>query len=162
MPNNPVQIILNTRDYFVAPDPGRFGPAKDFFEGRDQDFAEHRGKLIRQVASVASEFQRSGITSGVLKVSLRREAWAKSHRPQLALFPPEKRPCIGVSKLGELFYHVTAEDVQELQQEIAVAESETRRRTSASTGKEYASPTAQRSEVGAVDSIEVPTAADKL
>jgi len=72
MPNNPVQVILNTRDYFVAPEAGRFGPSKDFFEGRDQEFVVHRDKLIRQVASISTAFQRSGATAGVLKVSLRR------------------------------------------------------------------------------------------
>jgi len=161
MPNNPVQVILNTRDYFVAPEAGRFGPSKDFFEGRDQEFVVHRDKLIRQVASISTAFQRSGATAGVLKVSLRREAWAKSHRPQRALFPPEKRPCIGVSNIGELYYHVTSEDVQELQQQIAVAENETQHRVSGKTGKEYLAPSDQRSDVGAVESIELPTGADK-
>jgi hypothetical protein len=161
MPNNPVQVVLNTRDYFVVPDPGSYGPAKDFFKDRDQEFVEHRDKLLRQVRSIATAFQRSDMVSGVVKVSLQREAWAKSHRPQRALFPPSKRPCIGASKLGELYFHVTADDVAELGQEIAVAESKTRRKVSARSGKDYFTPSDQRSDVGAVDSIELPSAADK-
>jgi len=161
MANNPVQIVLNTKDYFVAPGPGSFGPSKDFFQDRDHEFVEHRDKLSRQVKSIASAFMRSHMTSGVVKVSLQREAWAKSHRPQRALFPPEKRPCIGASKIGELYFHVTADDVLELGQEIAVAEPETRRRISAKSGKEYVAPSTHRSEVGAVESIELPSAADK-
>lgn len=161
MPNNPVQIILNTRDYFVAPNPGHFGPAKDFFQDRDQEFVDHQGKLLRQVNSIATAFRRSQMSSGVVKVTLQREAWAKSHRPQRALFPPEKRPCLGASRLGELYFHVTAEDVTELEHEIAVAEPETRRRKSRKSGSEYVAPSDQRSDVGAVDSIEIPTAADK-
>lgn len=161
MPNNPVQIVLNTKDYFVAPDPGGFGPSKDFFQDRDRDFVEHREKLSRQVRSITTAFTRSHMTSGVVKVSLQREAWAKSHRPQRALFPPDKRPCIGASKLGELYFHVTADDVLELGQEIAVAEPETRRRISAKSGREYVAPSTHRSEVGAVESIELPSAADK-
>jgi hypothetical protein len=161
MPNNPVQIVLNTKDYFVAPAPGGFGPSKDFFQDRDREFVEHRDKLSRQVRSIAAAFTRSQMTSGVVKVSLQHEAWAKSHRPQRALFPPEKRPCIGASKLGELYFHVTADDVVELGQEIAVAEPETRRRISAKSGKEYVAPSTHRSEVGAVESIELPSAADK-
>jgi hypothetical protein len=161
MPNNPVQVILNTRDYFVAPEAGRFGPSTDFFEGRDQEFVQHREKLIKQVTSISTAFQQSGASSGVLKVSLRREAWAKSHRPQRALFPPSKRPCIAVSNLGELYYHVTADDVRELASEITAAENETRRRVSAKTGKEYVAPSDQRSDAGAVESIELPAAADK-
>jgi hypothetical protein len=161
MPNNPVQVILNTRDYFVSPDPGRFGPARDFFEDRDQEFSVHRDKLVRQVAAINTAFQRSGMTSGVVKVNLRREAWAKSHRPNRALFPPGKRPCIGVSNLGELYYHVTTDDIAELGQEIGAAETETRRRISSKSGKEYVSPSDQRSDVGGVDSIELPTPSDK-
>ena len=161
MPNNPVQIILNTRDYFVTPNPSGFGPAKDFFADRDQEFVEHREKLLKQVSSIDSAFRRSQMTAGVVKVSLQREAWAKSHRPQRALFPPAKRPCLGASRLGELYFHVTPEDVTELAQEIAAAETETRRRVSRKTGLEYLAPSHQRSDVGAVESIELPTAADK-
>jgi hypothetical protein len=161
MPNNPLQVVLNTKDYFVTPDGGRFGPAKDFFEGRDHEFVEHRDKLLRQVSSIASAFERSKVSAGVVKVSLNREAWAKSHRPQRALFPLSKRPCVGASQLGELYYHVTTDDVAELGQEIATAETETRRKISSKSGKEYVAPSYQRSDVGAVEAIELPSAIDK-
>ncbi|MGA2571693.1 MAG: S8 family peptidase [Terracidiphilus sp.] len=161
MPNNPVQVILNTHDYFVSPEPGRVGPSKDFFQDRDQEFADHRDRLLHQVQSIATTLQQSGFDSGVVKVNLRREAWAKSHRPNRALFPPEKRPCIGASSLGELYYHVTAEDMVEVSDEINTAESQTVRKTSGKTGKTYVAPSDQRSEVGAIETIEIPTASDK-
>ncbi|HEX6803612.1 MAG TPA: S8 family serine peptidase [Terriglobales bacterium] len=160
MPNNPVQVILNTRDYFVSPDPGRLGPPKDFFADRDKEFVEHRDTLLRQVASIDTSFRQSGLSSGVLKVSLRKEAWAKSHRPHRALFPPDKRPCIGASKLGDLYYHVTLDDIGEVESEIAVAEAQTQRRLSKS-GNEYVAPSDQRGDVGAVESISLPSAVDK-
>jgi hypothetical protein len=56
---------------------------------------------------------------------------------------------------------VTAEDVVELQNEIEAAESETRRRISTKSGKEYTAPSHQRSDVGAVESIELPSSSDK-
>jgi hypothetical protein len=90
MPNNPVQVILNTKDYFISPDPGRYGPAKDFFENRDKEFVDHRDRLARQVSAISASIQQSGLTAGVVKVNLQREAWAKSNRPHRALFPPEK------------------------------------------------------------------------
>lgn len=161
VPNNPVQVVLNTKNYLVAPDPRRAGPAKDFFEGRDQEFVEHRDKLLRQVTSIATAFERSNLSAGVVKVSLNREALAKSHRPQRALFPSDKRPCVGASQLGELFYYVTKDGVGELEQEITAAEVETRLRKSETSKKEYAAPSYQRSDVGAVESIELPSAADK-
>lgn len=122
MPSNPVQIVLNTKDYFTVPDPSRRGPAKDFFEDRDQEFVDHRDKLIRQVTSIATAFERSNLSAGVVKVSLNRAAWAKSHRPQRILFPSGKRPCVGASQIGELYYYVTKDDVAELEQEITTAE----------------------------------------
>jgi hypothetical protein len=161
MPNNPVQIVLNVKNYLGTPAPGSFGSPKDFFADKDEDFIRHRDRLTKQVKAIGSAMQKSGAASGVVKVNLRREAWAKSYRPQRALFPPEKRPCIGVSALGELYFHVTVEDVHELQGEIAAAEDTTRRKTSQKTGKEYISPSFQRSDTGAVASIEIPGAAEK-
>lgn len=46
MPNNPVQIVLNDDRFVQAPDPGRSGPDKDFFEGNDAGFAHHKTNLI--------------------------------------------------------------------------------------------------------------------
>lgn len=160
MPNNPVQVILNTRDFFVSPDPGRSGPSKDFFQDRDQEFVAHRDQLSRQVQSIASVLQQSGFDAGVVKVNLRREAWAKSHRPNRSLFPPQKRPCIGVSSIGELYYHVTADDMEEVRSEIQAAEPVTVRKMS-KKGKIYVAPSDQRSEVGAIETIELPGVSDK-
>src|SRR6266404_859196 len=161
MPNNPVQVVLNTKDYFRVPDPGKPPRPKDFFANRDREFVEHRERLLRQVTAVGTAFQRSGMPStGVLKVSLRREAWAKSHRPQRAVFPPAKRPCIAASKLGDLYYYVTSDDVQEIANEISAAETETRKKIS-KRGKEYFAPSNQRSDVGTIESIELPTLGEK-
>lgn len=161
MPNNPVQIILNVKNYFLEPPPGKMGPATDFFAGRDAEFTKHRDKLRKQAASVSATMVRSGLKAGVVKVNLRKEAFAKSHRPQRILFPPESRPCVGVSALGELFFHVSIEDVTAIEREIASAETETRIKKSQKSGKEYFSPSEQRSDAGAIDSISFPDAADK-
>jgi hypothetical protein len=161
LPNNPVQVVLNTKDFFLAPDARRMSRGKDFFANRDQDFVDHRDKLLRQVASIGAVLERSNISSGIVKVTLQHEALAKSHRPQRALFPPARRPCVGASNLGELYYHVTREDVTELEHEIASAETETRHRISEKSGKEYFAPSSQRSDVGAVESIELPSASEK-
>jgi hypothetical protein len=161
MPNNPIQIVLNTRDFFTVPDRKPRGPAKDFFENRDKEFVVHRDRLLGQVERIRSSFQKSGLTSGVLKVKMRREAWAKSHRPNRALFPPNKRPCIAVSGVGELFYFVSSQDFPEIEGEIAKAENATRWLKSKKSEQEYASPSGQRSDVGAVETIELPLPADK-
>jgi hypothetical protein len=137
------------------------GPSKDFFQDHDKEFVDHRDKLSQQVQSIATTIEQSGLGAGVVKVNLRREALAKSHRPNRALFPPAKRPCIGVSSLGELYYRVTLEDMAEVGDEIKAAEPQTTRKTSSKTGKIYIAPSDQRSEVGAIETIEIPTASDK-
>lgn len=160
MPNNPIQVVLNTRDFFETPDSIRGGHSKDFFEGRNEEFAEHQGKLLKQIEHIQAAFQQSRMPSAVLKVTLRRDALAKSHRPQRSLFPPEKRPCIAASDLGELFYSVSDEGLVELQNRISAAELETRYRLN-EDGSPEASPSSYRSEVGAIESIELPGSHDK-
>ena len=72
MPNNPVQIILNHEDFLRAPEPGRFGPEKDFFEGRDEAFAAHQAALGAAVDRVAAEIQRAGYgPAAYLRVQMR-------------------------------------------------------------------------------------------
>jgi len=50
MPNNPVQIVLNDESYIRAPEPGRAGPDKDFFDGNDRGFAAHKAAMIERLA----------------------------------------------------------------------------------------------------------------
>lgn len=49
MPNNLVQIVLNDRDFLEAPEPGRSGPEKDFFDADDDGSARHRASLMSAV-----------------------------------------------------------------------------------------------------------------
>jgi hypothetical protein len=157
---NPVQVVLNTRDFFVSPDPGRMGPPKDFFADKDIEFVQHRDRLRKQVAAVSTGFKQSSVSTGIIKVTLRKEAWAKSYRPERTLFPPKRRPCVGAAKLGELFYMVSEDELRDLDLQISSAEDKTRWRTNKKL-KQFTSPTVQRSEVGAVESISVPSASDK-
>jgi hypothetical protein len=86
MPNNPVQIVLNTKDFYVTPEPGRMGYPKDFFENRDKEFREHQARLVRQVSSITAALQQSSVDTAFVKVRLNKDAWAKSHRPTHSLF----------------------------------------------------------------------------
>ena len=58
MPNNPVQIVLNDESYIRAPEPGRAGPDKDFFEGNDQGFAGHKVAMIRRLDEIDATLAR--------------------------------------------------------------------------------------------------------
>jgi hypothetical protein len=161
MPHNPVQVVLNTKDFFVVPEPGRMGYPKDFFEGQDANFTRHRSRLSRQVSSISEVLQQSHVESAFVKVRLNKEAWAKSHRPTQSLFPPQEFPCVGASKIGELFFRVTPLNLRDVEDRINSAEDETRWKERPRDGKFIAVPTHARSEVGAIQEIALPTAADK-
>jgi hypothetical protein len=161
VPNNPVQIVLNSRDYQSVPEKLARGSQKDFFAGQDAEFVAHKQKLKQQLASVSSSFQQSGVTSGVVRVTLRREAIAKSHRPIDVLFPMDKRPCIGSADIGELFYFLKSADITEIGLEINKAEEQTRWKKDKKTEKLKPAPSVRRSEVGAIEHIDVPTTSEK-
>jgi hypothetical protein len=126
MANNPVQVVLNTKDFLVVPVKHAGGGNKDFFADRDAEFSEHRASLQKKVGSIHSSFQRSGKKSGFVKVTMRKEAWAKSHRPHGVLFPEAEITCVGASNLGELFYMVTDVQLTRIATDIGRAEDETR------------------------------------
>ena len=69
MPHNPVQIVLNSRNFFAIPDKPPGGSAKDFFAGRDPEFILHKARLQRQLATVDSAFQKSGVKAGFVEIS---------------------------------------------------------------------------------------------
>src|SRR5262249_54983162 len=125
------------------------------------EFTQHRTRLSRQVSSISSVLQQSNVDTAFVKVRLNKEAWAKSHRPTQALFPPQAFPCVGASRIGELFFQVTPDNLRAVESQILAAEEETRWRERPRDGKQIAVPTHQRSEVGAIQEIALPTAADK-
>jgi hypothetical protein len=153
--------VLNTRDYLTVPEKQARGSHKDFFEGRDRDFVEHKASLQRQVVSISAAFKRSNVGHGFVKVVMRREAWAKSHRPNERLFPHESVQCVGAAKIGELYYQVDTGGLQNLEKEISKAEDNTRWKEDEQTGKTVSNPSIQRSEVGAIEAIALPIGSDK-
>lgn len=79
MPNNPVQIVLNAQDYILRADINPGGKNKDFFEGRDAAFAQHRSQLVNQVTELRQMFKNAQPDEVVYaKVQLQVAAWAKS------------------------------------------------------------------------------------
>ena len=59
MPNNPVQIILDDRDFCQAPEPGQPPGNRDFFEGADETFRRHKEALIAVIEAAADEIRHS-------------------------------------------------------------------------------------------------------
>lgn len=156
MANNPVQIVLNDSDYITPPEAGRGGPPHDFFPDRDDEFKKHKAKLAIQIAKTAEKLAASGADGvGYIKVKLRPDALAKSHRPIREMLIPDRFPSVGAAGLGELFYLASAADVASLLGSVASAETYTNWVENAD-GKMVARPSVAKSEVGAIAELVIP------
>jgi hypothetical protein len=163
---NPIQIVLNHTHYHEARDvPSGGGPSTDFFAQRDAEFLKHKAVLQREAKSIATAIgaQPEG-QIGVLKVVLRRSAWAKSHRPVRTLMPLHKWKLVGGGAIGEMQFEATPAALLELEKSISEAEPETRWKNVAKDGEDEKfrpNPTRRRSEVGAIERIELYGSKDK-
>lgn len=156
MPSNPVQIVLNDEAFLRAPDPKRGGSDKDFFEGRDSAFVEHRNSLVVQLDRIEEEVKRWSFGPlCYLRVRMRTEAIAKSYRPNRAIFLADQFPCVGAGAPGELFFRAPLIHFHRLRRYIASAEDRGEARLSRETGRPYHFVSRARCEVGAIEIIEL-------
>jgi len=162
MANNPVQIILNDADFLRAPDPGTYGGNKDFFEKADIQFDAHKNRLLQSIEDIISVVQNSQYGPATyLKVQMREEALAKSYRPVTWLFQKDQFPCVGAGAVGTLYFRAPLIYLSALRSRIETAEYTVKYNISKNTGQSYAATTAARSEVGAIDTIEVAPISEK-
>src|SRR5580704_16293843 len=105
----PIQVFLDTKRFIEIPAPQPFVPGtKDFFQGNNRGFVEHKTKLKSSVQGVANSLRRGKQAGGFIKVRQREEALAKSHRPMGALFKATNHfALVGAEKVGELLFQVT-------------------------------------------------------
>lgn len=158
MAHNPVQIVLHTDQYMKRPDGGGGGGAKDFFAGRNADFRLHKDRLLREVNTIREKFDAGAMGQvGYVKVKLQSAALAKSHRPMDFIFKSNEFPLVGTGSLGELFFEVTPRSLQDASAAIGKAELEVTKRNK----KNELVPSAARSEVGAIETIGLPSLSDK-
>lgn len=156
MPNNPVQIILNDRDFHQAPDPGQPPRNKDFFDGADQAFVAHRGSLLAAIDRIIDEIRTSTYgPAAYLKVQMRNEALAKSYRPVWWLFKPDQFPCVGADAVGTLYFRAPLIYLNALRRRIEQAEGSVEIKYRRVDNEPYKAPTIARAEVGAIESIEI-------
>ncbi len=162
MPNNPVQIILNDRDFHRAPEPGQPPRNKDFFEAADEAFKRHKQALIAAAEVAADEIRHSPHgPAAYLKVQMRTEALAKSYRPVGYLFIADQFPCVGADAIGTLYFRASLIFMDALILRMNRAETEVAIKYRQSDGEPYRASTAARAEVGAIESIEIAPAVEK-
>lgn len=162
MSNNPVQIVLNDEAFLRAPDPGRMGPDKDFFEGRDVAFAAHKAAMLARLDEISANLSkwRFGPVAYV-RVRMRPEAIAKSYRPNRSLFLADQLPCVGAGAPGELFFRLPQIHLARLRARFAEAEINAETRISRNTLKPYHYVTRFRSELGAIEALEIASSENK-
>lgn len=153
---SPVQVILNPENFEEARETGGGGPNKEFFPGRDKDFLGHKRHLLRQISKISRALSNQSDTDiGYLKVVLRREAWAKSHRPFRSLFKLDLVPVVGGIDLGEMLFEVNPEVLSLVAREVKQSEETTTWKLNKRTGKLFPNPSRRRSETGAIERIEI-------
>ena len=159
---SPIQIVLNPENYEEARDVGGGGGRKDFFAHRDGEFRTHQAGLIAQIDTISGVLsaQAQGDV-GFVKVILRREALAKSHRPVAALFRNDRTPVVGGGDLGVMLVEGRPGSLRQVAHEIAKAETHTQMRFNEKKQKEEPNPSARKSEVGAIDRIELYGPSDR-
>ena len=82
MPSNPVQIILNDADFLRAPDAGKGGGNKDFFENADVQFDAHKRRLLQSIDNIIAVVKASPYgPAAYLKVQMREAALDISKGP---------------------------------------------------------------------------------
>ena len=154
MAENQIQLVLNPRAFIGDKDlVNGFGPNKDFFEGNDNEFVAHKGNLVNGLESIG-EASRSNIYSRITyaKVKLRSDAIAKSHRPTKSLFTQNKRSyVVGGAGIGEMLIEMHPGAIEKTERAIKRAEDVSGDR-----------PTRARSEVGAIQSIQVYSSEDRV
>lgn len=156
MPNNPVQIVLNDDSFLRAPDPGRAGPDKDFFEKNDRAFALHKTAMLAHLDEIDATLAVSRFGSvAYIRVRMRVEAIAKSYRSNRALFLTDQFPCVGAGAPGELFFRAPRMHLNRLRARFEAAEFAGETRISSKAGKPYHYVTRTRSELGAIETIEI-------
>lgn len=159
---SPIQIVLNPENFEEAREAGGGGGRKDFFAHRDREFGAHKAALVSQIDAISGVLSaQSQGPIGYVKVILKREAWAKSHRPVGALFRSDRAPVVGGGDLGVMIVEGRPSKLAEVKTEIAKAETETRMRFDENKGKEVPHPSPQKSETGAIERIELYGPSDK-
>lgn len=161
MANNPVQIVLNTQAMvgFVKQTPG--GKNMEFYKNRDAEFIIHRQQLENQLTELRSLFSNLANDQVLYaKVEMQTKAWAKSNRPIKKVFPTKHQAYVGGLELGSMVVELTSDDIPRIISSIRAAEDVTNIVFDKNDIPQF-KPSANRSEVGAIQSIRAYQASDR-
>lgn len=161
----PIQVFLDTKRFIELEEPQQFGGgSKDFFEGNNRGFAEHKAMMTRRVTGLAESLRRTKQPGGFIRVQQREEALAKSHRPLGTLFTLSNRfALVGAESVGELLFQATPSALDRLANIIETkAELTPRIAQNKKTGKDEPRVSGYRSELGGIEDIRLHEATDRV
>ncbi len=154
MADNQIQFVLNPRSFIGDKDlVNGFGPNKDFFVGKDDEFVSHKGYLVRSLADIGEASRRNAYSRiTYAKVKMRSDAIAKTHRPTKSIFAQNKRNfVVGGAGIGELLIEMHPGAIEKTEQAINRAENVSREK-----------PSRARSEVSGIQSIQLYSSTDRV
>lgn len=161
----PVQVVLDAQK-FVETFVRKPGPQehRDFYEGNDDGFRVHKEQLIMRVLQIAAALEATESKLGFVRVQVREQALAKSHRPTRVLFTADRGlPLVASENNGELIFQATSSALMRLANDIeAKAELNVKVITSEETGEEKFKVSKHRSEVGSIASIRLNDNQDRV
>lgn len=162
MPNNPIQVVLNSKDFHQIPDNTAGGSVKDFYKDRDEAFAAHRDRLIGDIDQIARNLKEP-TSQGIeyVHIILEEDAWAKTKRPTERVFPPDRIPLVGGGGLGNMIVELTPDNIDVVRNGLSKAETEVPKKLNRKTEKWVPNPSRARGEVGAIQAIRIHQGADR-
>ena len=162
--SRPIQVFLNTEQFLTIPERIRRGGNKDFFEGNDHGFSQHKSEMRQKIQDASSTLRRRGQDVAFIIVQMSSEALAKSYRPLGTLFSAAHSfKLVGGGKIGEIFLQCSPDALDLLDRRIEErAEITPKLKYSESTGQPELRPSACRSELSGIEDIRIPGPSDKV
>lgn len=158
--------LLYVQNPKVLRQPRKVNPGSkktDFFADRDSAFAELRAAVTLSLKEIQGQLRQNAArfcSSGFVKVRLQEKAWAKTHRPVKKLFTPHSAPVVGGDDIGELIVRTSAFGLSQVLESVGRADDATTRKLD-KHGQWVVNPNRERSEVGALESLRLWSAADR-
>lgn len=105
--SRPIQVFQNTEQFFSVPERRGGGGRKDFFEGNDSGFSQHKSAMRQKIQDSSPPLPRNGQGVAFIIVQMSNEELARSCRPLVALLSSANSlRLVGGGKVGVLFLHV--------------------------------------------------------
>jgi hypothetical protein len=161
----PVQVFLDTKKFIVVPPTVNVPRGhKDFYAGNDRGFAVQKGRIRKRITDISKTLRQRNEPAGFIRVQMKEDALAKSYRPLGSLFTEQHRfAFVGTERVGEILFQATPDALDRLDAIIErKAEATPKLVEDKRTKRLVPMVSRYRSEVGAIDSVALYDARDRV